>query len=251
MINVWRSEIRKLLRPRFIFSNVLVVIILQSAFTVTMYLKANASLAQDLSKSTGLFFGTRSIAAFLGVIGFCIFAANFAQEYGYGTLKNLLVRQPNRTKLMVGKIFALATFMAFLVLVATVIGIALSYGLAPHAHVNTNNWNLFGSTFLSSFGNVVAGTISYGVLGACLAVTLRSSITSISAGLIWFLVIETLFGFLGKSVMKWLPGGNLANFIDGGSADMSYMHSASVVCGYFGIAVAILLIIFNKRDVAN
>jgi len=141
--------------------------------------------------------------------------------------------------------------MAFLVLVATAIGIALSYGLAPHAHVNTNNWNLFGSTFLSSFGNVVAGTISYGVLGACLAVTLRSSITSISAGLIWFLVIETLFGFLGKSVMKWLPGGNLANFIDGGSADMSYIHSASVVCGYFGIAVAILLIIFNKRDVAN
>ena len=69
--------------------------------------------------------------------------------------------------------------------------------------------------------------------------------------LIWFLVIETLFGFLGKSVVKWLPGGNLANFIDGGSADMSYIHSASVVCGYFGIAVAILLIIFNKRDVAN
>ena len=51
--------------------------------------------------------------------------------------------------------------------------------------------------------------------------------------------------------MKWLPGGNLANFIDGGSADTSYMHSASVVCGYFGIAVAILFIIFNKRDVAN
>ena len=103
MINVWRSEIRKLLRPRFIFSNVLVVVILQCAFTVTMYLKANANLANDLSKSTGLFFGTRSIAAFLGVIGFCIFAANFAQEYGYGTLKNLLVRQPSRTKLMVGK----------------------------------------------------------------------------------------------------------------------------------------------------
>ena len=34
-------------------------------------------------------------------------------------------------------------------------------------------------------------------------------------GIIWILVIETLFGFLGKAIARWLPGANLANFGDG------------------------------------
>ena len=65
------------------------------------------------------------------------------------------------------------------------------------------------------------------------------------------LVIETLFGLFGKSFSKWLPGGNLANFADGGNRDLSYLHSASVTSGYAFAAIAILLLIFNLRDVAN
>jgi ABC-type transport system involved in multi-copper enzyme maturation permease subunit len=239
------------MRPRFLISNFLVALSLQAIFTVTLFLKAEGSTVSDLSKSTGLFFSTKAIASFLGIISYCIFAANFAQEYGYGTLKNLLVRQPNRSKLIIGKILAVATFMAVLVLLVALLGGGLAYALSSHAHVETTSWNFFNSEFLAPLLNVEVAAIAYGVIGACLAVILRSSITAISAGLVWLLVIETLFGFFGKSLTKWLPGGNLANFADGGSAEMSYLHSATIVGGYTVVSLALLTIIFNLRDVAN
>ena len=251
MINVWKSEVRKLLRPRFILSNFLVALALQAIFTVTLFLKAEGQIVTDLSKSSGLFFSTKSIASFLGIISYCIFAANFAQEYGYGTLKNLLVRQSNRTKLIVGKVLAVSTFIMILNLLVSIEGGVLSYALSSKADVDTSKWSFINATFFGPLANVELAAIAYGLLGATFAVILRSSITAISAGLIWLLVIETLFGFFGKSLSKWLPGGNLANLADGGSAELSYLHSAAVVGGYSFIGLSVLIIIFNMRDVAN
>jgi ABC-type transport system involved in multi-copper enzyme maturation permease subunit len=251
MIRVWKSEIRKLLRPRFIISNFLVAIILQLSLTITMMLKAKGDLVQDLNKSTGLFYGTKSIAGFLGIITFCIFAANFAQEYNHGTLKNLLVREPNRTVLIIGKLIAVITFTAAMITTVAVLSGITEFALASKGHVNTDKWNFVGIGFLAPLGNVLLAAFAYGALGAALAVILRSSITSISAGLVWLLVIETLFGFVGRTISKWLPGGNLANFADGGSKELSYLHSASITSIYAFVAVATLVIIFNMRDVAN
>ena len=67
MYRVWRSEIRKLSRPRFLLSNFLVAIALQTVFTVTLFLKADGSIVTDLNKSSGLFFSTKSIAVFLAL----------------------------------------------------------------------------------------------------------------------------------------------------------------------------------------
>ena len=139
MYRVWRSEIRKLSRPRFILSNFLVAIALQTVFTVTLFLKADGSIVTDLNKSSGLFFSTKSIAAFLGIISFCIFAASFAQEYGFGTLKNLLVREPSRSKLIIGKLLGVTTFISVLIILVALVGGSLSYLLSAkeigRAHV--------------------------------------------------------------------------------------------------------------------
>ena len=251
MIRVWRSEIRKLSRPRFLVSNFLAAISLQSIFTLTLFLKAEGSIVSDLNKSSGLFFSTKSIASFLGIISFCIFAAGFAQEYSYGTLKNLLVREPNRVKLIIGKFLGISTFIIFLIFIVALVGGSLAYFLASKADVSTANWNFLSKDFLSPLLNVELAALAYGSLGSCLALIMRSSITAISFGLIWLLIIETLFGFIGKSFSRWLPGGNLANFADGGSPEMSYLHSALVVSASSAISLALLIIIFNLRDVAN
>lgn len=251
MIRVWKSEIRKLLRPRFIISNFAVTTILQLSLTITMMLRAKGGIVQDLNRASGLFMGTKTITAFLGIISFCIFAANFAQEYNHGTLKNLLVRQPNRTLLIFGKLLALITFITVIVTIVALLSGLTEFVLAYKGHVSTAKWNFLSIDFIVPLGNLLLATYVYGALGAALAVILRSSITSISAGLVWMLVIETLFGFFGKSFSKWLPGGNLANFADGGSRDLSYLHSASVTSGYAFMSIAILLLIFNLRDVAN
>jgi hypothetical protein len=44
-----------------------------------------------------------SIGNLLGIIALCVFAAQTAQEYSLGTLRNLLVRQPGRIRLLIGK----------------------------------------------------------------------------------------------------------------------------------------------------
>lgn len=252
MIRVWKSELRKLVRPRFLLSTILVTAGLQAAITSTLFLRAQGSMITDLGKASGLFYSTKMITPFLGMIALCIFAANTAQEYIFGTLKNLLVRQPNRVKLMLGKVIALLTFMAVLVLISTFVGIALSYLFSSKHHIQTSTWNIFDMKFfLNPLFNVLLSIFAYGLLGVCLAVILRSSIMAISAGLVWLLVIESLIGLFGKGISKWMPGGNFASLGDGGSLELSFAHSAMVAGIYSAGGIVLVLIIFSRRDVAN
>lgn len=251
MINVWKSEVRKLSRPRLAISNFIIAFTLQAAVTVTIFLKSKNSLVTDLSKSSGLFYGTKIIAPFLGVISFCLFAANFAQEYSNGTLKNLLVRHPNRITLIIGKITALFTFNFLLIILTSFLNVLLSYLLSNNGAIDTSTWEVLSLSFLAPLFNLLLAASVYGILGGFLAIVFRSSVMAISAGLIWFFVLETLMGFLSKSITRLMPGGNLANFADGGSSEMSFTHSASVVGAYAAVSAVVLLIIFDKRDVAN
>jgi len=251
MINVYKSEIRKLFRVKFIFISLLIVLGLESLFSFLLFWKAKGPLVTDLSKSSGIVFSFRSIAPFLGIITLCIFASNTAQEFSQGTLKNLLVREPNRIKLIVGKILALSSFVSLQILICSIWGVTLSYSLAPMARVSTSKWSLFSLNLYSVLLNVLISSIAYGLIGAILALIMKSSVSAISAGIIWILVIETLFGFLGKSISKWLPGSNLANFGDGGSKELSYLHSLALVGIYVGVGLTLMVTIFNKRDVAN
>lgn len=252
MIRVWKSELRKLIRPRFLLSTILVTAGLQAAITATLFLRAQGSTITDLERTSGLFYSTKMIAPFLGMIALCIFAANTAQEYIFGTLKNLLVRQPNRIKLMLGKVIALLTFITFLVLTSTLVGVGLSYLFSSKHHIQTAAWNIFNfEFFLNPLLNVLLSIFAYGLLGVCLAVVLRSSIMAISAGLVWLLVIESLIGLFGKGIAKWMPGGNFASLGDGGSSELSFMHSALVAGIYSAGGLVLVLIIFSRRDVAN
>ena len=66
--------------------------------------------------SSGVVFGFQQVATLLGIIALCVFAAQTAQEYTYGTLRNLLVRQPSRMKVLTGKFLSMAVFAFALVL---------------------------------------------------------------------------------------------------------------------------------------
>jgi ABC-type transport system involved in multi-copper enzyme maturation permease subunit len=251
LINIWRSEIRKILRPRLLITNLTISIGLQVAFTFALFLKAKGDVVKELSRNSGILFGTKSVSVFLGILIYCIFASNIGQEYAHGTLKNLLVRQPNRIKLMLGKIFALTSFSAVLVSTVTAIGIALAYSFSSKAKVNTDNWSIFGTYFASEMLNILIAVFAYGLLGAAIAILLKSSIAAISGGLVWLLLVETLFGFLGKTINSWLPGNNFANLSQGGSKELGYRHSLAFVLCFSAVLLGFMLFIFKERDVAN
>ena len=263
MLNVTRAELRKLRRPTLLISTILVVAALTALFTSIVFLRANSGQGNGqrgevispavLSQATGLIYGFKIVSFFLGITALCVFASQTAQEYTLGTLRNLLVRQPSRMKILFGKYLSMIIFAVALVFLDAVVAIGVSYGLAPHVKVTTTAW--FTATALSLLGrtfvNVFLTTLAFGTFGMILGLLFRSPISAIATGVIWSLILETILGGVISSTQKWLPGQNFDNIAQGGSATVSYQWSLGISALYLSIGFGIVAILFKRRDVAN
>ena len=90
---------------------------------------------QTLELAHGVSIGFSSAAGLLGLVALCVFAAQTAQEYTYGTLRNLLVRQPRRLTLLFGKFVAMKSFALITVLVSALVAVGLAFALSNKANV--------------------------------------------------------------------------------------------------------------------
>ena len=262
MINVVIAELRKLRRPTLLLSTLATVTALSGLFISLVFLRINSGgntrrgetvTALQLSQETGLMYGFKLVGVFLGLVALCVFASQTAQEYTYGTLRNLLVRQPSRMKILLGKLISMKIFAILMVIFAGAVSIALSYLLAGRAKVSTTKWgtshalHLLGQTSL----NLLIATICYGLLGMILGLLFRSPISAISIGVLWSLILENILGAVISSTMKWLPAANFSNIGEGGSAAASYQHSLLVSALYIFGGGTLVAILFKRRDVAN
>ena len=263
MFNVMRAELRKLRRPTLLISTILVVLVLTALFTSLVFLRVNSGQgngrqgeivsALTLSRADGLVYGFKIVSFFLGITALCVFASQTAQEYSLGTLRNLLVRQPARMKILAGKYCAMSIFAIALVLIDAIVAIGISYALAPHAKVTTTAWftvsglSLLGTTFI----NVLLSTIAYGTFGMILGLLFRSPISAIATGVIWSLILESILGVVVSSTTKWLPGQNFTNIAQGGSTDVGYKWSLFISLAYLAVAFSVVAVLFKRRDVAN
>ena len=148
----------------------------------------------------------------------------------------------------VPEIFALA-----MVLISGVLSVALAYFLAPGADVertlwfSADGWSQISHTFV----NVSISVVGFGILGMIMGLLLRSPITSISIGVLWMLIIETLLGAVKSSTLNWLPGNQLNVIAMGGTPQVSYTHGMTLAAIYIGVGAVIASILFSRRDVAN
>jgi len=206
-----------------------------------------------LSLSNGATYSFSSIGNLLGIIALCVFAAQTAQEYSLGTLRNLLVRQPGRIRLLVGKLASMKVFAIIMTLVSAVISIGVSYALAGGKDVNTTLWfNSDGRLeIVKTLLNVFISILGFGIIGMVLGILLRSPISSISLGVLWLLIVENIVGAVKASTLQWLPGNQLGTIAVGGTESVSYTHALSLSGLYVGIALVIATVLFTRRDVAN
>jgi ABC-type transport system involved in multi-copper enzyme maturation permease subunit len=206
-----------------------------------------------LSLSNGATYSFSSIGNLLGIIALCVFAAQTAQEYSLGTLRNLLVRQPGRIRLLVGKLASMKVFAIIMTLVSAVISIGVSYALAGGKDVNTTLWfNSDGRLEIAkTLLNVFISILGFGIIGMVLGILLRSPISSISLGVLWLLIVENIVGAVKSSTLQWLPGNQLGTIAVGGTESVSYTHALSLSGLYVGIALIIATVLFTRRDVAN
>ena len=208
---------------------------------------------ERLSLPSGSTYSFSSIGNLLGIIALCVFAAQTAQEYSLGTLRNLLVRQPGRIRLLVGKLASMKVFAIIMTLVSAVISIGVSYALAGGKDVNTTLWfNSDGRLEIAkTLLNVFISILGFGIIGMVLGILLRSPISSISLGVLWLLIVENIVGAVKASTLQWLPGYQLGTIAEGGTETISYTHALSLSGLYVGIALVIATVLFTRRDVAN
>lgn len=263
MLRSFFAESRKLRRPTLALSTLLTVAAFSVLFTSIVFLRIKTGepntkmgeriTATELSQYFGLVYGFKLVAFFLGITALCIFASQTAQEYTFGTLRNLLVRQPARINILVGKFLAMSLFAAIMVAFTAVMTIVTSFALAGKGGVETAQWlsgdgvKLLGETY----GNVLLSTICFGALGMILGLLFRSPITAISIGVLWSLILEAILGAAIRSTLQWLPAQNMGNIAEGGSTTLSYSHSILLSLAYLGVGSAVVGFLFKRRDVAN
>jgi ABC-2 type transport system permease protein len=263
MIRVVRAEWRKLRRPTLFLGTIGSALFFTGLFTSLLFIlidsprgnsdPANPISRELLSTAAGSVIGFSNVAGLLGIIAYCVFAAQTAQEYTYGTLRNLLVRQPGRVRLLAGKLISMKLFAIVMVLISGVLAVAISYFLAPNADVKTDAWFTSDGRIeiLQAFINVSISVIGFGIFGMIMGLLLRSPISSIAIGVLWILIIENLIGAVRSSTLEWLPGSQLQVIALGGTPQVSYMHAMAFAGLYVAVGGLVAAVLFSKRDVAN
>ncbi len=263
MIRVFFAEWRKLRRPSLFAGTMGAVGAVTALVTSLLFLlldsaRGNAREGQMISRSTlemahGVSIGFSSSAGLLGLVALCVFAAQTAQEYTYGTLRNLLVRQPKRLTLLLGKFLAMTSFGLITVVFSAVVSTILAFTLSGKAKVATTAWTTGDArtAMLHTFINVFLSVVAYGTVGMILGLLFRSPIPAISIGVAWLLIVENIIAATVKNSGKWMPGQLMTTIASGGDLTATYSHAILMVTAYLAAGAIVVGILFRRRDVSN
>lgn len=263
MKNVFLAEWRKLRRPTLFYGTLASVLAVTALITSLLYLlidsaNGNGNGGEIINRFTlatphGVTIGFSSSAGILSLVAICVFASQTAQEYTYGTLRNLLVRQPKRLTLLAGKFISMTLFALISVLLSAVVSVSIAFALAGRAKVETSAWTTSDARIelLHTFINVLLAVIASGTIGMILGLLFRSPISAISIGLAWLLVVDNLIAAVVKHSAKWLPGQLINSIAAGGDSNATYAHSVILLALYLIFGVGVVSILFRRRDVSN
>jgi ABC-2 type transport system permease protein len=247
---VFLSEWLKIARPATVLAWMAPVVLF--AFMGTMFNFMDAATAagefrgpfgiapgpEQLAAPDGWIIGIHSASSFIGLIALAIFATNIARDYEKGTIRILLVMEPNRFRLFWGKLLTLSSFVVLITAGATVVTMLASLALAP-------------GELLIGFANISLATIIWGLIGGVLAITTRSAAISISAGVGFLLIFELLIGQFVESVGTKLPATVLGALASGGTFIIEYSTALILSLAYGIASMLVASLIFIRRDVTD
>jgi len=197
---------------------------------------------------TALLGGAGEIVTAIAVI---IVAANVGAEWSQGTIRNLLVRQPDRLQLLAGKMLALLLFVLLAATLALFIGAGVSL-VAAHAYaISTSAWTSAQgvNNFFSFLGNRLIGIVGFSLLGMLIAVLTRSVAAAVGLSLAYVLVVESLMYAVWPEGAQWGPAHVFGYLTTSASAPMSYGAALGVALLWMlGFAVVSGLA-FERMDI--
>jgi ABC-type transport system involved in multi-copper enzyme maturation permease subunit len=199
----------------------------------------------------------------LGVIALALFASNMAGEFGKGTIRMLFVTEPNRIKVLAGKLAALASFIVVGMAATMAASIGIGALLAPGAGVDTTAWWTTDglATIGTTYMNVTAAILVPGLIGAAIAVLTRSAAIAISVGAAYFILGEALVTGFWDTLGQWGPsavsnalavgGTGGAGMMGGAAPVIAYATAGGLALGYVIVCLAISSMVLATRDVTS
>jgi ABC-type transport system involved in multi-copper enzyme maturation permease subunit len=257
ILSAFTSEWTKLRRPTLLISTIAGLSAAASIFVILLFSQSRSSggggvpsLGQ-LAQPNGLVVGVDRATILLGVVAFGLASAQLASEYSLGTLRQLLIRQPRRSVLLLGKLLGVVTFLLLALVIAAVVAFIAALLAAHVREVPTAAW--FSATgiedLLRALGDIALAVIGFAILGIAVGEFVRSAVFAVIIGLAWLLPIEGAISRIVPSTAKWLPGQALGSIAQGGSVSMPLATEITVGAGYVALALALTFWLFSRRDV--
>ena len=257
-----RSEWTKLRRPGMLFGGLSAMILVAVLGAVLGVATAGEgasdgpragdaiSMAQ-LHSAQGLARALGQSTTLLGVVALCLAAAALAGEFSTGTIRNLLVREPRRLRLLGGMTVGVLSFVAAITLIALAVASLVAVALGSSKGVDTSAW--IGGTGLAetlrTTGNLLASTLGFALIGAVLGLVLRSPVAAIGVGVAYALPVEAILSSTVTGVDRFLPGQLLQVLAAGGGHERPYSTAAITLAVYGIVALTAAGAMFVRRDV--
>jgi ABC-2 type transport system permease protein len=260
MTRVIRAELIRLVRRRTVVVAAAGCVLFAIVATLTVFSMAQATGSRSRRSGTtvaalaGDGGGSEAFAvgaAFVGFFVFVVFIALLAGEFSGGTLRAVLLRNPHRSRVIIGKLAGILLVTAAAVAFAEVCSFVASLVVAPAKDISTAEWFSLSSAGagLRDYATVMGGVAGWAVFGATLAVVFRSVPLALGVGFAWAGPLENITVESWDAGYRVFPGQVLASLIQGGTAELGIGRAALTAALYAAVAAAVALVLLSRRDV--
>ena len=267
MIRSLRAELLKLRRPAVLYGAAAAMLGFALLATVLTFATATkdtstgaspvggaalASTVGQLGQSGGLTRGFTVAAGFIGLLVFVLFTTSMTSEYGLGTIRVLLIRQPRRARLLAGKLLALLAFVAALLFAAELLAGGAAIALALTRDISTADWFTAEGLrhCIGDYANAVLTATVFGTVGITLGVFCRSTPIALGVGLAWLGPLEHIIQLNWAGAARWFPGLVFDAVASGGTTITTYERALVTALAYSVVALAAGALTFVRRDIS-
>lgn len=264
MISSMRAELIKLRRPSVLLGAGFVLPLLAMISTALVFAFAKSSSAvgdgavfgpslTELGRSGGLARGFTAATSFTGLLVLVVFIAAATSEWGHGTIRMLLTRQPHRTRVFAGKAMALLVAMTAALLLALVASVITAYIAAAARGIPTGSW-LSGSGLQHAAGAWLRAVLSgacFGLLGLALGTLIRSTTIAVTLAFAWFFPLEHIIQNAWPGAGRWFPGLLFDAVTTDGNSVTGFTRASLLAAVVVAVVLAGASMDLRRRDITG
>lgn len=265
MINAMRSELLRTRRKGMIFGWFGLTILFTAMINMVMAQVVGATSAPpeggpgvsfptlaQWQAADGVVAGLSSAAGMYGVVALSFWAIATAGDYSTGLIRLLASAQPDRVRLLLGKIAALTAWTAAVTTVALVADLVIAPMAARAGGIDASAWGRdIVPTLAGAWFNLFCTLLVWGVIGLVLALVTRSAAISVSVGVGYVLVVESVVTAAVKAIAHWTPGATLGALAQGGTSGIPYATALALGAVYTVVGLGIAFTVFQRRDITD